>query len=81
MTRILLLLLIIPFISCKSQTGEINSQQEAKDPLSVIQENEKKSAEKQNDNLALFRGQAWKNLNQTFLIYITKMKLLLKTPP
>ncbi|MES2849906.1 MAG: hypothetical protein V4685_12670 [Bacteroidota bacterium] len=50
MTR-LLLVLTISFISCKSQTGKTNPLEEAKDPISVIQENEKKSAEKENNNL------------------------------
>ena len=43
--------LTISFLSCKGQTQKTDAKQDLKDPLSIIQENEKKSTEKQNDKL------------------------------
>ena len=50
MTKYFILLTIL-FTSCKGQTQKSNPKQEEKDPIAVIQENEKKSMEKRNDNL------------------------------
>lgn len=44
-------ILTISFLSCKGQSEKSNSKKELKDPVSVIQENEKKSTEKQKGDL------------------------------
>ena len=51
MTKYFILVLTILFTSCKGQTQKSNQKKESKDPIAVIQENEKKSTEKSNDNL------------------------------
>ncbi|MEO5942803.1 MAG: hypothetical protein ABIP30_15525 [Ferruginibacter sp.] len=47
----LIFLLTISFLSCKGQAQKAAPKQDLKDPITIIQENEKKSTEKQNDNL------------------------------
>lgn len=51
MTKYFLIILTVSFLSCQGQTQKNSSKQDLKDPVAVIQENEKKSIEKQNDNL------------------------------
>ena len=51
MTRYLLFILTISFLGCKGLTQKINPKQDLKDPIFLVQENEKKSIEKQHDNL------------------------------
>jgi hypothetical protein len=51
MTKFFLLILTISFLGCNWQSGNSNSKQDLKDPISVVQENEKKASEKQNDDL------------------------------
>lgn len=49
--RHLIFLLAISFLGCTEQTQKTDPKTNSNDPLSIIQENEKKSVEKQNDNL------------------------------
>ena len=51
MTKYFILVLTILFTSCKGQTQKSNPKQDSKDPIAVIQENEKKATEKKSDNL------------------------------
>ncbi|MBK7291466.1 MAG: hypothetical protein KBF82_00755 [Chitinophagaceae bacterium] len=51
MTRFSIFILTISFISCKGHTQKTSSNEVVKDPTTVIQENEKKSSEKQVDDL------------------------------
>ena len=46
-----ILLSTIVFTSCKGQTQKTNEKQEVKDPVAVIQENEKKAAEKKSEDI------------------------------
>ena len=50
MSKYLILILTILLTSCKGQTQKSNSKQDLKDPIAVIQENEKKATEKKSDN-------------------------------
>jgi hypothetical protein len=51
MVKYFIVLLTISFLSCKGQNQKTTPKQDLKDPISIIQENEKKSTEKQSDNL------------------------------
>jgi len=51
MAKYFILILTILFTSCKGQTQKSNTKQDLKDPIAVVQENEKKATEKKNDNL------------------------------
>ncbi len=51
MTKYFILFLTTLFTSCKGQTQKSNPKQDFKDPIAVIQENEKKATEKNNDHL------------------------------
>jgi hypothetical protein len=51
MRKYILLILTISLISCKGQNKQSNLNAETKDPIEFIQENEKKSMEKQYGNL------------------------------
>lgn len=51
MTKYFLLILTVSFLSCKGQIEKIKPVKDLKDPIAVIEENEKKSIEKQNDDL------------------------------
>ena len=51
MTKYFLIILTVSFLSCKGQSQKISLRRDLKDPIQLIQENEKKSIEKRNDNL------------------------------
>jgi len=51
MRKYILLILTILLISCKEQKKQSNLNAETKDPIEFIQENEKRSMEKQYGNL------------------------------
>ncbi|KIA91657.1 hypothetical protein OC25_20020 [Pedobacter kyungheensis] len=51
MTKYLILFLTIIFTSCKGQTQKTNEKEEVKDPIAIIQENEKKATEKRSENI------------------------------
>ncbi len=51
MTRYFILFLTILFTSCKGQTQKTEEKQEIKDPITIIQENEKKATEKKSEDI------------------------------
>lgn len=51
MTKYFIFILTIIFTSCKGQAQKANEKQETKDPITVIQENEKKASEKRSKNI------------------------------
>lgn len=51
MTKYLILFLTIIFTNCKGQTQKGDEKREIKDPITVIQENEKKATEKKSEHI------------------------------